>query len=104
MNAVNWYRYDEANHLVIHVHIQTGAKQTAADGLHGNALKIRLAAMPVNGKANALLVKFLAQQFAVPISRIDIKRGDKSRDKVIVIHQTDLDPQRLLDDDRISSV
>ena len=98
MNAVNWYRYDEASHLVMHVHIQTGAKQTATDGLHGNALKIRLAAMPVNGRANIMLVKFLAQQFAVPINLLTIKRGDKSRDKVIVIHRANLDPNRLLHD------
>ncbi len=93
---MSWYRYDEVSHLVMHVHIQTGAKHTAIDGLHGNALKIRLAAMPVNGRANTMLLKFLAQQFAVPVSRIAIKRGDKSRDKIIIIHQANLDPDMLL--------
>lgn len=91
-----WYRYDEFSHLVMRLHIQTGAKHTAADGLYGDALRIRLAAMPINGRANTLLVKFLAQRFRVPVSRITIKRGDKCRDKVIVIHQPNLDPNMLL--------
>ena len=51
--------------VVLRLHIQPGAKKTEIAGLHGEALKIRLAAPPVDGKANACLVEFLARQLGV---------------------------------------
>ncbi len=92
---MNWYRYDAASNLIVYLHVQTGAKNTETVGLHGNALKIRLAAVPVDGKANAVLVKFFAKQFAVPVCKITLKQGDKSKHKVMVIHQPGLDPSVL---------
>ena len=60
---MGWFRYDDATNLVLTLHIQPGAKRTEAIGLHGDALKIKLAAAPVDGKANAVLVKYLAECF-----------------------------------------
>ncbi|MBL8500781.1 MAG: DUF167 family protein [Nitrosomonas sp.] len=94
---MGWYRYDDADNLVLTLHIQPGAKNTAAAGLHGDALKIKLAAPPVEGKANTALLKFLAERFDVPLSRVILKQGDKSRHKVIVIQQSAHDPAVLLD-------
>ena len=94
---MGWYRYDEANNLVLTLHIQPGAKNTAAAGLHGEALKIKLTAPPVEGKANAALIKFLAERFDVPLSRVILKQGDKSRQKVIMIQQPAHGPEVLLD-------
>ncbi len=85
---MSWYRYDETNNLVLTLYIQTGAKITEVAGLHGAALKIKLAAVPVEGKANSVLIKFLAAQFDVPIGQVILKQGDKSRHKVIMIHRT----------------
>ncbi|SFE92494.1 DUF167 domain-containing protein [Nitrosomonas sp. Nm166] len=84
---MGWYRYDKANNLVLTLHVQTGAKNTEAAGLQGDALKIKLAAAPMEGKANTALVKFLAQHFDVPLRQVILKQGDKSRHKVIVIQQ-----------------
>jgi uncharacterized protein (TIGR00251 family) len=95
---MGWYRYDDANNLVLTLHIQPGAKNTAAAGLHGDALKIKLAAPPVEGKANTALLKFLAERFDVPLSRVILKQGDKSRHKVIVIQQSSQDPAVLFDE------
>ena len=95
---MGWYRYDDADNLVLTLHIQPGAKNTAAAGLHGDALKIKLAAPPVEGKANTALLKFLAERFDVPLSRVILKQGDKSRRKVIVIQQSAHDPAVLLDE------
>jgi uncharacterized protein (TIGR00251 family) len=92
---MGWHRYDEAKNLVLTLHIQPGAKNTAADGLHGEALKIKLAAPPVEGKANAALIKFLAERFDVPLSRVILKQGDKSRHKVIMIQQPAYGPEVL---------
>lgn len=92
---MGWYRYDEANNLVLALHVQPGAKSTTAAGLHGEALKIKLAAPPVEGKANAALLKFLAERFDVPLSRVILKQGDKSRHKVIMIQQPVRGPEAL---------
>lgn len=94
---MEWYRYDEANNLVLTLHIQPGAKNTTAAGLHGEALKIKLAAPPVEGKANVALLKFLAERFDVPLSRVILKQGDKSRHKVIMIQEPAHGPEVLFD-------
>ena len=84
---MSWYRSDGANNLILALHVQTGAKRTAVSGLHGNALKIKLAALPFEGKANAVLLKFLAKSFDVSLRQITLKHGAKSRHKVVVIRQ-----------------
>ena len=67
--------------VVLRLHIQPGAKKTEVAGLHGEALKIRLAAPPVDGKANACLVEFLARQLGVAKSAVELISGDSSRAK-----------------------
>ena len=54
-------------------------------GTHGNALKIRLNAPPVDGKANARLVRFLGERLGVPPSRIQIVRGQTGRKKQVLV-------------------
>ena len=58
--------------IVLSLHVQPGAKTTAVAGLHGAALKIRLAAPPVDGKANACLLAYLAELLGVPVSDIGV--------------------------------
>ncbi len=67
--------------VTLRLHIQPGAKKTEAAGLHGEALKIRLAAPPVDGKANACLIAFLADQFGVARSAVSLLSGETSRAK-----------------------
>lgn len=82
-----WYRYDETNNLVLTLYVQPGAKNTGIAGLHGDMLKIKLAAAPVEGKANKALTNYLADLFRVSQCQIALKAGGKSRHKVIVIQQ-----------------
>ncbi len=77
-----WRREDGAA-LILALHVQPGAKRTAVDGTHGDALKIRLAAPPVDGKANAELLRFLADAFGVPLRNVVLVRGETSRQKVV---------------------
>jgi hypothetical protein len=79
MTAV-WLRAD-GDDVVLTLHIQPGAKKTEVAGLHGEALKIRLAAPPVDGKANDCLVAFLAKRLGVPKSRVALVAGETSRAK-----------------------
>ena len=71
--------------LTLQLHVQPGAKKTVAAGKHGASIKIRLAAPPVEGKANAALLRFLAEAFAVPPRQVTLLRGEKSREKVVRI-------------------
>jgi uncharacterized protein len=71
--------------LVLTLHVQPGAKHTEVAGVHGDALKIRLAAPPVDGKANAALLAFLAGAFAVPLRAVTLVRGETARRKTVRI-------------------
>ena len=81
--------------LTLILHIQPGAKQTEVAGLHGDSLKIRLAAAPVEGAANVALVAFLAKVFGVRQRQVILKQGNKSRRKVIEIIEPMRGPQVL---------
>lgn len=92
---MGWYHYDNSNNLILRLYIQPGAKNTAVVGLHAEALKIKLAVLPIDGKANKCLVRFLADCFEVPIGQIEIKGGDKSRQKLLLIRKSGLNPNVL---------
>lgn len=71
------------------VHVVPRARATGVAGRHGDALKIRLAAPPVDGAANDELVRFLAEQLAVPRSAITITTGHTGRRKTIKVSGID---------------
>ncbi len=71
--------------LLLTVHVQPGAKTTACAGVHGDALKIRLHAPPVDGKANQALIAWLAKTLGCPQSAIALIRGQTSRRKTLSI-------------------
>lgn len=76
-----WLRREAAGCLTLSLHIQPGAKKTEIAGLHGDTLKIRLAAPPVDGKANECLVAFLAKELEVPQAQVELASGATSRRK-----------------------
>jgi uncharacterized protein (TIGR00251 family) len=66
------------------------ARQNAVDGvLEDGTIKIRLAAPPVEGKANQSLVRFLAELLKVPPAQIEIVAGASGRNKLVVIEGMD---------------
>lgn len=72
---------EQGDDLILHIHVQPGAKRTQVVGMHGDALKVRLAAPPVDGKANAALVSFIAELFGVPGRHVELLSGHTSRSK-----------------------
>lgn len=70
---------------LLHVHVQPGVKSTEAAGLHGDRLKVRLAAPPVDGKANKALIEWAADYFGVAKSAVELVRGQTSRQKTLRI-------------------
>jgi uncharacterized protein len=69
----------------IRVHVIPNAKIDKVVGEHGNAIKVKLRAPAVEGKANAALRRFLAEKLSIPQRAIILERGERSRDKVIHI-------------------
>lgn len=67
------------------VHVQPRARRTEIVGVHGDALKLRLQAPPVEGAANEALVAFLADALGVPRRNVEIVSGASSRTKVIEV-------------------
>jgi len=79
-----WARRDGADWL-LELHVQPGARITAAVGEHGGRLKLKIAAPPVDNKANAHLLAWLAVQLGVPKSAVRLVRGETSRQKTVVV-------------------
>lgn len=75
-----WLR-QTGDDVVLALHIQPGAKKTEVAGQHGEALKIRLAAPPVDGKANDCLIAFLAEKLGIGKARLELVSGASSRAK-----------------------
>lgn len=74
------------------VRVVPGAKKSEIIGEHEGALKVRIQAPPVDGKANKELVRFLAREvFGLSRSQVRLIRGDKSRSKVL---ELDVDVER----------
>jgi uncharacterized protein len=73
--------------ILLNLRISPGAKRASIEGPYGeSALKLRVAAPPVDGKANAEAERFLAELLGIPRSDVTVVRGASSRDKVILIH------------------
>lgn len=83
--AAPWLTEGADGGLTLALHVQPGAKRTEVAGTHGDALKVRLAAPPVEGRANAALLRFLADAFGVPLRAVEIVRGEAARDKLVRI-------------------
>jgi hypothetical protein len=70
------------------VSVVPNAKRTGADGLHGGALRVRLAAPPVDGKANDVLVQWVAGELGLPRRAVTLVRGQSSRRKLVAVEAT----------------
>lgn len=83
MTEMSWLRRASDGAVTLTLHAQPGAKRTEFAGLHGEALKLRLAAPPIDGKANAALITYLAKYLGVPKVAVSILSGESSRHKIL---------------------
>ena len=67
------------------LHLHPGAKRNSISGNFGDAVKVDLQTPPVEGKANAALIKILAQWLDIPRSRINLISGQTNRNKIVEI-------------------
>ncbi len=76
---------EKADGVIIKIFVQPKASKNAVAGLHGDALKVRLTAPPVDGAANKMCLKFLGKTFGLPPSALEIVSGHTSRTKQIFL-------------------
>jgi uncharacterized protein len=95
---LNWYQINRDG-VTIAIHVQPGARRTELAGLYGDCVKVRLASPPVDGKANACLIEFLARRLGVKRSQVTITRGLSSRRKTVFVAAAGLQPAVLLGPD-----
>lgn len=81
----DWFRMGADGSITLTLHIQPGAKRTECAGMYGDALKIRLAAPPVDGKANAALIDYIAERLDCGRAAVTLKSGQTSRRKVLAV-------------------
>lgn len=79
-----WQHTAQGMHL--RVYLQPRAAHNRIVGSHGKSLKIALTAPPVEGAANAALLRFLASQLNISVSSVSLLKGEKSREKQVLIH------------------
>lgn len=80
---MNWLRAaGDGRAVLIRVRAQPGAARTEVRGEYGESLKIAVAVPPVDGKANAALIAFLAKRCRLPRAAVTLAHGAGGRDKL----------------------
>lgn len=91
--AAGWLRAVDGG-VTLAVRAQPGAKKTAIVGAYGEGnvaqLKIQIHAQPIEGRANAALIEFLAEKFRLPKSKVELVSGELSRSKVFLVRGIDI--------------
>ena len=82
---------DRDDGVLVSIHVQPRASKNGFAGIHGGAVKLRITAPPVDGKANALIVDILAKLFHVPKTAVSLASGQQSRHKRFRVAGIDLD-------------
>jgi len=85
MTLADWpcIRASADGHTVLEVLVAPNAKRTQRIGLHDGALRVRLAAQPVEGQANEALLRWLASELGLARKAVTLLRGDTARRKQI---------------------
>jgi len=77
--------------LWLSVYIQPGASKSEIVGPHGESLKIRIKAPPVEGKANETLIEFLSDLLGVSKRSVQVVKGELQRNKVVRVEGVSLE-------------
>jgi len=82
--------------IVLRLHVQPGAGRTAVVGRHGDALKVRVAAPPEGGRANAAVITLVATTLGVKEDVVELTSGQSSRSKRVKVSGVEVDEVRRL--------
>jgi len=81
---MEWIR-ETTKGLLLPVRVVPRASKNEIRGVHGDALKVRLQAPPVEGKANQALIRFLSETLDISRSQLSIAAGETGRNKAVLI-------------------
>ena len=87
---MNLWIQEKDNCILLKIHVNPRSSKSQVTGLHGDALNVKITAPAVEGKANKALIAFLADYFGLKKKQVEIKSGDKSREKVVVLKDVSL--------------
>lgn len=79
------YLIEQKDGILLRIHVQPRASKNEIVGIHGDRLKILLKAPPVDGEANAELIRYLSEILSIPKGRIEIISGLSGRQKTVRI-------------------
>ena len=82
--SADWYRRS-GDALIITVRVQPGAKQDGVLGVAAGALRVRLKAPAIEGRANAALCALLAERLGTAKSRVEVLQGSSGRTKRVAV-------------------
>jgi len=83
-----------SDRVIIDLYVQPKSSRTKLAGLHGGAIKLKITAPPVDGKANTQVTAFIAKLFKLPKSAVTLISGQQSRRKRIAVTGIDRDEVR----------
>ncbi|GIU84920.1 MAG: hypothetical protein KatS3mg008_1695 [Acidimicrobiales bacterium] len=89
-----WWRPHDCG-ITVSVNVAPGARKSGITGVVEGRLLVRVAAPPVEGKANGELVKLVARVMGVRAGKVKVVRGERSRDKVLLVEGIDRPPAEL---------
>jgi len=90
----SYYQW-QGDDLILSCHLQPKASRDEFCGQHGDSLKIRIKAPPIEGRANSQLISFLAKQFGVAKKAVTILSGELGRQKRVCIREPVKIPESL---------
>lgn len=76
---------EQGGSVVLNVRVQPNSPREGVGEIRGGSLTIRLNAPPVEGKANAALIRFLSKRLDVSKARVTIVQGEKARNKLVAV-------------------
>ncbi|MFQ5936072.1 MAG: DUF167 family protein [Acidiferrobacterales bacterium] len=85
MDSTLWFRWDGED-LILQLQIQPRASRDEFGAVIGEYLKVRVAAPPIEGRANERLIAFIAKAFGTPKRQVTLLHGEASKHKVLRVH------------------
>lgn len=82
--------------FVIKIHVVPNSSKTQVIGEHGDRLKVKIKAPPVDGKANAEVIEFFSKFFGLKKNQVEIIVGETSKSKNILLKSETLDIEKLV--------
>lgn len=89
---MSFYQWRD-KYLILNLHVQSRAKENSITGIHGDMLKLKIKSPPVDNKANKEIVSYLANEFDVTKSSIELISGQLHRDKKFLIKEPNMIPE-----------